>query len=151
MDIDIYIDTCGFTKYENFKRILPYVDTFLYDIKDMNNDRHKVSTGVDNTLILENLVKLSKDNARIYLRLPLIEGMNTADDHIDKVIKFLKYIYIHPAKINLLKYHDAGRVKYFKLGKAYDNESMHTPTKEWLNEVITKFQQNGFMNIKIGG
>ncbi|MGL5312202.1 MAG: glycyl-radical enzyme activating protein, partial [Peptostreptococcaceae bacterium] len=30
--IGVVIDTCGYAKYENFERVLPYVDMFLYDI-----------------------------------------------------------------------------------------------------------------------
>lgn len=33
--ITVNIDTSGYAPYENFKRILPYIDTFLYDIKAM--------------------------------------------------------------------------------------------------------------------
>ena len=39
--ISIYIDTCGFAPYENYQRLLPYVDVFLYDIKLMDSERHK--------------------------------------------------------------------------------------------------------------
>ena len=42
---------------DKIKELLPYVDVFLYDMKLMDNEKHKKYIGVDNTLILENLVK----------------------------------------------------------------------------------------------
>ena len=75
------IDTSGYAPYENFKRILPYIDTFLYDIKAMDNEVHKKWVGTENTSILENLKKLSADGARIYIRIPTIEGVNADEEH----------------------------------------------------------------------
>ena len=68
--ISLTIDTCGYAPYERFQKILPYVDTFLYDVKIMDPELHKKYIGVDNKLILENLVRLSQDGARIYIRIP---------------------------------------------------------------------------------
>ena len=53
------VDTCGFTSYENFTRILPLVDLFLYDIKLIDDRTHKKYAGQSNRVILENLEKLS--------------------------------------------------------------------------------------------
>ena len=75
----VNIDTCGYAPYENFKRILPYVDTFLYDIKAMDPEVHKKFIGVDNALILENLKKLSDDGASINVRIPTIGGVNATE------------------------------------------------------------------------
>ena len=59
--VSIFIDTSGYTDYKNLKRVLPYVDVFLYDIKVMDPEDHKKYIGVDNSLILENLKKLSDE------------------------------------------------------------------------------------------
>ena len=58
-EVSLTIDTCGYVPYEKFEAILPYVDTFLYDVKVMDPELHKQYIGVDNKLILDNLVKLS--------------------------------------------------------------------------------------------
>ena len=69
-DVTLTIDTCGFVPYEKFQELLPYVNTFLYDVKVMDPELHKKYMGTDNALILENLVRLAKDGARIYIRIP---------------------------------------------------------------------------------
>ena len=90
--ITVTIDTCGYAPYENFKRILPYVHTFLYDIKAIDNEVHKKFVGTDNSLILENLEKLSADQGLIYIRIPTIKGVNADDMSMQAVIGSAKMV-----------------------------------------------------------
>lgn len=149
--IAVDIDTCGHVPYERLKRVLPYTDTYLYDLKLMDPEKHREYIGVDNRLILENLKKLSADGAKINIRLPLIDGVNASDEHIDQVIRFLKENDIRVWQVNLLKYHNTGSSKYKKLGRDYDGACMAVPDDAWLNQVVETFKQNGFPNIHIGG
>ena len=149
--LSVNIDTCGQVPYERFRQVLPYVDTFLYDIKLMDPEAHKLYTGVDNRLILENLKRLSADGGKINIRLPLIEGVNATDQHIQDVIAFLKRENIRVCRVNLLKYHSTGSSKYGKLGRAYDESGMAVPDDAWLERAREAFLHNGFTNTEIGG
>lgn len=149
--ITVTIDTCGFAPYENFQRILPYIDTILYDIKAMDNEVHKKFVGVDNTLILENLKKLSDDHARIYIRIPTIGGVNADDASMKAIIEWLVSNKIKVAKVNLLPYHNTGSSKYGRLEVAYDGIELATPTNEEMEHFVTLFKEAGFLNTKIGG
>ena len=148
---NIAIDTCGFAPWENYEKLLPYVDTFLYDLKLMNPERHKKFMGRDNALILENLIKLNKANANINIRLPLIEPVNAFDEDMKAVIDFLKENNIRVVKTNLLPYHNTGSHKYEKLGEDYKGIEFKRPTDERLHEIMEMFIKEGFTNIKIGG
>lgn len=149
--ISVTIDTCGFAPYENFKRLLPYVETFLYDIKAMDDKIHKKYIGVSNKMILENLEKLYQDGARIYIRIPVIKEVNGTKEQMEDVIAYLKEKNIHPPQINLLPYHNTGAGKYGRLGQEYDGRELHAPTNEEMNEFAKLFQNAGFQNTKIGG
>ena len=52
------MDTAGHIPFESFKKILPYTDLFLYDIKIFDTQKHKQYVGVGNELILENSLRL---------------------------------------------------------------------------------------------
>ena len=52
------VDTAGHIPFESFKKILPYTDLFLYDIKIFDTQKHKQYVGVGNELILENSLRL---------------------------------------------------------------------------------------------
>lgn len=149
--LSVFIDTCGFAPYEKYEKILPYVDTFLYDIKAMDSAVHKEWTGVDNALILENLKKLSAAGANIYIRIPTIGGVNANEDFMQQVIAFLKENNIHPAQVNLLPYHNFGRNKYASLAKDYDNDAMQVPPNEQMEQFKELFINNGFAKTNIGG
>ena len=144
----IAIDTCGHVPYEHFTRILPYADTFLYDIKHMDPEKHRELTGVGNELILANLVRLSSDGASIRIRLPLIAGLN--DDDVE--IKALKDLLtrIHVDGVHLLPYHTAGSDKYERLGTE-DHPVFSAPSKERLDYILNTFISAGINSVKIGG
>lgn len=149
--LSVFIDTCGFAPYEKYEKILPYVDTFLYDIKAMDSAIHQEWTGVENGLILENLKKLSAAGANIYIRIPTIGGVNADEGFMQQVIAFLKENNIHPAQVNLLPYHNYGRNKYASLAKEYDDASMQVPTNEQMEQFKELFINNGFAKTNIGG
>ena len=148
---NIAVDTCGFAPWSTYERVLPYVDTFLYDIKLMDPERHKKYMGQDNTLILENLKKLSAAGANINLRIPLITPVNTGDQDIQEIISFLKENDIRIVKTNLLPYHNTGNHKYEKLGEDYKGITFERPSDERLEQIRQQFIGAGFTSVKIGG
>ena len=149
--VSIFIDTSGYTDYKNLKRILPYVDVFLYDIKVMDSEDHKKYIGVDNSLILENLKKLSDEGAGLYIRLPIIQQVNATDEHIESVIHFLKENNIHARQVNLLPYHDIGKGKYASLDMEYHEDEMSVPVSELMEHFKSMFEEQGFNKVNIGG
>ena len=149
-DVTLTIDTCGYVPYERFEKILPYVNTFLYDVKVMDPELHKKYMGTDNKLILENLVRLSQDGARIYIRIPTIKEVNGNEENMKETIAFLKQHDIHPAGVNLLPYHDTGSGKYAKLDMEYKGTDLHAPDKEEMEALAALFVNAGFTNTKIG-
>ena len=44
--IDVAIDTCGQAPYSHYEALLPYVHTWLYDIKVMDHEKHKKYIGI---------------------------------------------------------------------------------------------------------
>ena len=150
-DVTLTIDTCGYVPYERFEKLLPYVNTFLYDVKVMDLELHKKYMGTDNKLILENLIRLSQDGARIYIRIPTIKEVNGNEENMKETIAFLKEHDIHPAGVNLLPYHDTGSGKYAKLDMEYKGTDLHAPDKEEMEALAALFVNAGFTNTKIGG
>lgn len=150
-DVTVTVDTCGYVPYEKFAAVLPYVDTFLYDVKVMDPELHKKYIGVDNRLILDNLIRLAADGARIYIRIPTVLEVNGNEKNMQETIAFLKKHDIHPPQVNLLPYHDTGSGKYRKLEMEYKGTDLHAPEKEEMERFAALFREAGFLNTKIGG
>jgi len=142
--ISVYIDTSGHVPYSNIEKILPFVDGFLYDIKMMDSSKHRKYTGEGNELILENLTKLSKTEKEIYLRLPLMAGVNDSVDDINNIINRLNENNIKPKEITLLPYHTYGRDKYKKSGMD-EPPVFSTPEEVHLMKIRDLFINNGYV------
>ncbi len=146
----IGIDTCGNVPIERYREILTYTDFFLYDLKVMDSELHKKYTGVGNEQILENLKFLSKKNAKIYLRIPVITQVNGNKENMIQCVEFLKLHQIHPIRIHLLPYHDIGKSKYDRLRITYQGDHFTTPTQDEMDTFLNIFTENGFRAV-IGG
>lgn len=147
--ISIFIDTCGHAPYENFERMLSYVDTFLYDIKIMDAQKHQKYTGVNNIQILSNLELLNAAGAKIYLRIPTIKGINADEASMKEIINYLQDKKITPEQIHLLPYHNTGSIKYEKMGLIYEGNKLARPTDEELKCFAKLFKTHGFSQVKV--
>jgi len=137
------VDTTGYISWEILNKISPKVDLFLYDLKIMDNEKHKKYTGVSNEIILENLKKLTSVHNNIFVRFPVIPGINDDYQNIRKMGEFLSSLKI--AQVNLLPYHHIGIDKYKRLGNKYKLVDIQPPSEEQLSEVsaiLRKFDLN---------
>ena len=131
------IDTAGHVPYRYFERIIPYTDMFLYDVKCLDSDTHKLYTGVGNELILENLAALLQTKKDIWVRIPIITGVNCTSDEMTKIRELLKQSG-YPEKVELLPYHAMGEHKYAALGK--ETPIFSAPSEEKLKELRKIFE-----------
>lgn len=115
------VETCGYGEWEIISRLAEYTDLFLYDLKQMDPEKHRKLTGRSNQQILENLRKLAKKGANIVIRYSLIPGGNDSDEDISAFILYLKGIH-SLRKVELLPYHRYGEMKYRMLGRSYNLE-----------------------------
>ena len=127
------VDTSGYISWEILNKIHSKVNLFLYDLKIMNSERHKKYTGVSNELILENLKKLSSVHNNIFVRFPVIPGINDDYQNIKEMGEFLSSLKV--TQVNLLPYHYIGVDKYKRLGKTYKLVTTQPPSEEKLSEV----------------
>jgi pyruvate formate lyase activating enzyme len=142
------VDTSGYVSWGILNKIHSKVDLFLYDLKIMDSERHKKYTGASNELILENLKKLSSIHNNIFIRFPVIPGINDDDQNLRETGEFLSPLKI--TQVNLLPYHYIGIDKYRRLGRTYKLVTTQPPSEEKLSEiswVLKKFN----LNVKLRG
>lgn len=114
----------------------------------MDNEIHVGAYRTGNEMVLGNLEKLSEKGAKINIRMPLVEGVNSDDEHIGRVIDFLKTLKIE--KVNLLPYHNTGKSKYERMGMTYEGDSYSAPDMDRMEAIRLRFEKNNF-NARIGG
>ena len=112
------IETSGYVSEEILKRFIPYVDIFLWDIKETDAERHIKYTGVSNERILENLELLNAKGASVVLRCPIIPGYNDRDGHLQSIGRLAQRLDCVMC-VDVEPYHPLGSSKSEALGKEY--------------------------------
>ncbi|HEY9115012.1 MAG TPA: glycyl-radical enzyme activating protein [Bacteroidales bacterium] len=143
------VDTTGHTDKDRMLSVAGLTDLFLYDLKHINSEQHKKYTGVGNELILENLKMLDEMGKKVWIRYPMIPGMNDQEEDLLRMLDFLsKLKNEHP--VSILPYHKIGINKYQRFGIEYKMDGIEEPERERVEEVKSLFQQGGF-EVGIGG
>ena len=95
------VQTCGYCSEEVFEKVLQKADYFLYDLKVMDEEKHKRYCGVSNSLIKRNYISLVKSGKPFVTRIPLIPGVTDTDENLEDIAKFIsglnvKYVEVLP-------------------------------------------------------
>ncbi|QSH40845.1 glycyl-radical enzyme activating protein [Lentisphaerota bacterium ZTH] len=114
LNINTAIETNLSVKWELFETILPLTDIFMVDLKLWNRAHHIKYTGVDNEIIIRNLRKLDNFSIPIYLRTPVIQGINDSEAEIESLCNFAASLK-NVVSYELLPYHQLGIPKYTAL------------------------------------
>jgi len=148
--LHVALDTSGYAPEDTFLRIAGKSDLVLFDLKLMDEEKHKKFTGVSNRLILHNLQVLdSKTEVPVWARFPLIPGVNDGERNLEEMADFL--VSLKNVKlINILPYHKGGVEKFRRLGRETEFQVFEPPTEENIDRVIKFFQEKGFQAKKGG-
>jgi pyruvate formate lyase activating enzyme len=109
------LDTCGFAPQAHYAELLPLVDLFLYDIKTTDPVRHRELTGQPLELIHANLRFLSDSGARLFLRCPLVPGVNDSDAELAGIAALANDL-AGVEEIDVAPYHPLGVSKAGRMG-----------------------------------
>jgi pyruvate formate lyase activating enzyme len=100
----------------------------------MDDEMHKLYTGVGNNSILGNIKRLRELEVPMVVRVPLIEGVNSDRENIRKTAEFVKASISYP-KLELLPYHLFGDSKYEALGMEKPPREFAAPAPEYIEEL----------------
>lgn len=132
------LDTCGYFPEEVFPPVLAFTDLILFDLKLMDPEAHRRYTGVDNDLILRNLRTAARSDAKVFIRIPVIPGVNDSLENLTASARFVTSI--GSPHVDLLPYHNYGEGKYIILDKPYTMSGTVKPSREhmeWCRDIFT--------------
>jgi pyruvate formate lyase activating enzyme len=128
-EIHTVVDTSGYAAWDAFDSLRADVNLFLYDLKLMDDTRHRRYTGVSNHLILNNLKMLSEQGHELFIRIPLIPGINDDLENLRQTGEFLAALK-NISTVELMGYHDIAQSKYQALGLDYRLPGTQPPSPE---------------------
>lgn len=97
----IRIETSLNVKWDKIELLLPYIDQWIIDIKDSNNEIYKNYTGADNLKVYDNVLRLSHKTGKekLLIRIPKIPNYNT-EKNIQESVK----LYSNLGNIDIFNY-----------------------------------------------
>jgi pyruvate formate lyase activating enzyme len=143
------LDTCGFARWPDLEAAAAQSSLVLYDLKLMDDERHHAATGVSNRIILQNLKALSEIHSTIWVRVPIIPGINDDEANLTATAAFLAPL-AGIRQVDLLPYHPTGEAKFARVGMTYALHGTPSPSIQHLEALAALFRAKG-LNTTIGG
>jgi pyruvate formate lyase activating enzyme len=143
------VDTCGFGHTDHLLAMGRLAPLVLYDLKFMDEGRHREFCGVTNRGILENLQALDRAHLNIWIRVPVIPGVNDDRANLEAIARLAATLR-GVRQVNLLPYHKTGVQKFRRLGQSATLEHIAQPGAEALQHALRLFQDFG-LETRIGG
>lgn len=148
-EIHTAVDTCGVASRQVVEAVAARARLLLWDLKTMDPERHRELTGASLDCVLGNLAAASAQGATVWLRLPLVAGINDDEAHIAAVASLARAT---PGvrRLSLLPYHPIGFGKHARLGNASGGERFAAPPPERLRALAELLAATG-IETTVGG
>ena len=143
------VDTSGYAAASVMKSVSGLADLILYDLKTLDNEKHREYTGVSNRKILDNLDIALGGPAEIIIRIPLVTGFNDQPGEIESMLAYL----LGRGKlrsVDILPYHPYGTHKYRRFNREDRQKGFSAPGRQELEQIEKIFSDAG-LRVRTGG
>ncbi len=144
------IDTCGLYSTRMLEQLLPYSSIVLFDLKEMDTEKHKQFTGEYNDRILENLLYAAEYirshiyPSALWIRTPMIPGMTAREENVSKIGNFIaKNLPDIVDRWELCAFNNLCRDKYLRLGEKWILQDELLLTKESMEQFARIAKESG--------
>ena len=144
------LDTCGLCRTEVLLEILPYTDLVLYDLKEIDPEKHILFTGSSNEKIISNLhvtaeyIREHMFPGELWIRTPVIPGATDRDDNIRGIGECIAALPEKSvARWELCAFNNLCGDKYTRLGKKWEFAQTPLLTTEQMEHLTYIAQQSG--------
>ena len=138
--IRVALDTCGLCSPEKLMNLAALSDLVLFDIKHADPEAHRVLTGTDNRLILNNLHALRDAGTPVEARIPVIPGYNDGMENINAVAAIISGN-PHVKSAVLLGYHPLGRAKIHNFNHQGAAIDIIAPDRAIIQKIARRIQE----------
>ncbi len=148
-EVHTAVDTCGLVDREVLLSAAEHADLFLYDVKHMDEASHREWAGASNERILANLEALSEVHDAIWVRMPLIPGVNDDARNLQRTADLVAGL-SGIERVSLLPYHRLGSDKSVRIGVEDGAPPIEEPALERMLAAASVFEKAG-LRTTIGG
>jgi pyruvate formate lyase activating enzyme len=148
------VETTLYRKWDEIVPLFPLIDLFLVDLKMIDNDQHRVFTGVSNRQILANVRRLAGTDKPVIFHTPVIPTVNDTPEAIAIIAQFVRdMIQLRSERLpsgsdtgislELLPFHRLAGGKYVSLGLEYTARDFAPVPQEKLALLLQTANQFG--------
>jgi pyruvate formate lyase activating enzyme len=148
--IQTALDTCGLCNSKALDTLLPHANLVLFDLKEIDPQKHLTFTGSDNRVILENLIHVAEYiDAHLYpeglwIRTPLIPGATDTDTNINGIGAWIKtHLDQKVKKWELCAFNNLCRDKYARLGLTWQFEDAELLEENHIQHLVSVAKNSG--------
>ncbi|MBP3749233.1 MAG: pyruvate formate lyase-activating protein [Ruminobacter sp.] len=140
------LDTNGGIRNYNddVRSLIEETDTFLLDLKAMNDDVHKELTGRSNKDTLAFARYLADNHKKMWIRLVVVPTYTDTEDNARKMGEFIKELGDAVERVELLPYHEMGKHKWAFFNDPYKLNDIHPPKADvmkHLKDILREYHQ----------
>jgi pyruvate formate lyase activating enzyme len=155
-NIHTALDTCGYTPEHVYRKLLPFVDLVLFDIKEIDLEKHQQFTSISNDLILRNAIWIANyaknNNKQFWVRTPIIPNYTATEENIRGIGEFIvKKLNNIPERWDLLAFNNLCTAKYERLNLEWPLRDEPLMLKTQMKAFIEIAKNIGVKNPKWSG
>ena len=144
------LDTCGLCGRKALDKLLPHTTLVLFDIKEIDPNKHRAFTGSDNRIVLENLIHVSRYiKAHLYpeglwIRTPLVPDTTATIQNISGIGNWIAgHLEGQVKRWELCSFNTLCRDKYTRLGLTWQFRDKSLLSEDHINSLLTAAKTSG--------
>lgn len=143
------VETCADISWQDLSGVLTLIDMLMIDIKIMDSDKHKKTTGRSNSRILDNIRRLGQTDKPILFRVPVVPTVNDQPEEIIAIAEFVNGLRAtrqerNSIRLELLFFHQLASEKYRSIGLTYKAASIQALSPDKTAELRSIIARAGF-------
>lgn len=143
------VETSLYAPWEHLEPIFRNTDVVLFDLKHMDDEKHRANTGVGTKVIHENAVRLAAMGIEAIARIPLIKGFNDDRANLEATAEFILALR-GVREVHVLPYHRLGVSKYTLMGYSYGLAALESPNDGEVEAALEVFRRSGLIALANG-
>lgn len=136
------LDTSGLAPFPVLESVARHADLVLFDLKHSDRTVHQAFCGVDPQPIFDNLRKIGNGGPLIWVRIPIIPGINDRPEILHSLAELIKPLN-RVERVDLLPYHPLGKDKYRRFRMSYPLNDLQAPSSSEIDSIRKIFREHG--------
>jgi len=142
LGIHTTLETNGYFGERLSDEDLASIDLVMLGLKAIEPDLHKRLTGMDTKPIHAFARRLAARKHPVWIRFVVVPGWTDNMEEVDRMVEFAASLG-NVERVDVLPFHQMGRFKWEKLGMDYRMREAKPPSRETVNEVLSRFRAAG--------